>query len=100
VTILVTGGTGQVGFELQRALAPLGGVIAPPRRELDLSDARQLTRLDGSSSLTRLWPNFLKPGTREIHCTKGIALVEYPRPMHPTFNYPESRNIGSGTYSK
>lgn len=36
--ILITGGTGQVGFELQRTLAPLGNIIAPTRQELNLSD--------------------------------------------------------------
>ncbi|NLC21756.1 MAG: dTDP-4-dehydrorhamnose reductase [Halomonadaceae bacterium] len=35
--ILVTGGTGQVGFELQRQLALLGTVLAPSRQELDLA---------------------------------------------------------------
>lgn len=37
MTILVTGGTGQVGFELQRQLALLGTVLAPSRQELDLA---------------------------------------------------------------
>jgi dTDP-4-dehydrorhamnose reductase len=37
VRILVTGANGQVGWELQRALAPLGEVIALDRSELDLS---------------------------------------------------------------
>lgn len=37
--ILVTGGNGQVGFELQRQLCLLGTVLAPTRRELDLADA-------------------------------------------------------------
>ncbi|HYW06056.1 MAG TPA: dTDP-4-dehydrorhamnose reductase [Longimicrobium sp.] len=37
-TILVTGGTGQVGWELARALAPLGRVVTPGRDELDLAD--------------------------------------------------------------
>ena len=35
--ILLTGGNGQVGWELQRALAPLGEVIAPCREQFDLS---------------------------------------------------------------
>jgi dTDP-4-dehydrorhamnose reductase len=35
--ILVTGSTGQVGFELCRALAPLGEIAAPSRAELDLA---------------------------------------------------------------
>ena len=38
-TFLVTGGTGQIGHELVRELAPLGRVVAPPRAELDVGDA-------------------------------------------------------------
>lgn len=37
-TVLLTGRTGQTGWELQRALAPLGQVIATGRGELDLAD--------------------------------------------------------------
>jgi len=37
--ILLTGRNGQVGFELQRALAPLGTVIALDRSDCDLEDA-------------------------------------------------------------
>lgn len=37
--ILVTGGNGQVGFELKRQLCLLGEVYAPDRAELDLADA-------------------------------------------------------------
>jgi len=36
--ILVTGAGGQVGWELVRALAPMGDVVAPPRAELDLAE--------------------------------------------------------------
>ncbi|MGM1053167.1 MAG: dTDP-4-dehydrorhamnose reductase [Pseudomonadota bacterium] len=36
--ILVTGGNGQVGFELQRQLCLLGSVLAPTRQELDLAN--------------------------------------------------------------
>jgi dTDP-4-dehydrorhamnose reductase len=36
--ILVTGGSGQVGGELVRALAELGEIVAPSRSDLDLSD--------------------------------------------------------------
>ena len=35
--ILITGGTGQVGFEVMRDLAPLGDVVAPTHAELDLT---------------------------------------------------------------
>lgn len=38
--ILVLGGSGQVGFELQRALAPLGTIMAPARAELDLTSSQ------------------------------------------------------------
>lgn len=34
-TILLTGKTGQVGWELQRTLAPLGGLVALGRNEMD-----------------------------------------------------------------
>lgn len=37
--ILLTGRNGQLGFELQRALAPLGDVVAVDSGECDLSDA-------------------------------------------------------------
>ncbi|HSD60625.1 MAG TPA: dTDP-4-dehydrorhamnose reductase [Burkholderiales bacterium] len=37
-SILLTGKDGQVGFELRRALAPLGKLVAPERGELDLAD--------------------------------------------------------------
>jgi len=37
-TILVTGANGQVGWELVRALQPLGKVVAATRRDVDLGD--------------------------------------------------------------
>ena len=44
-TLLVTGGNGQVGFELRRSLAPLGNVIALDRAACDLSRPDELRRL-------------------------------------------------------
>lgn len=43
--ILLTGKHGQLGFELQRALAPVGQVIAVSRRECDLADPEALRQL-------------------------------------------------------
>ncbi len=43
--ILLLGKHGQVGWELQRALAPLGEVIACGRAEVDLEDLEALRRL-------------------------------------------------------
>ena len=43
--ILLTGKNGQVGFELQRALAPLGEVVAVDLDECDLSNADAIRRL-------------------------------------------------------
>jgi dTDP-4-dehydrorhamnose reductase len=40
--ILLTGKNGQVGWELQRALAPLGELTACDREQLDLSDISQI----------------------------------------------------------
>lgn len=42
--ILLTGGSGQVGFELRRQLCLLGEVLAPSRQELDLADADAVSR--------------------------------------------------------
>lgn len=43
--ILLTGKDGQVGFELQRALAPLGSVVASGRGACDLADEAALRAL-------------------------------------------------------
>lgn len=43
--ILLTGKNGQVGFELQRALAPLGEIVATDLQECDLSDAAAIRKL-------------------------------------------------------
>ncbi|MEW6663477.1 MAG: dTDP-4-dehydrorhamnose reductase [Bacillota bacterium] len=42
--ILLTGKNGQVGWDLQRALAPLGEVVALGRQELDLADPGAVRR--------------------------------------------------------
>lgn len=42
---LLTGKNGQVGFELQRALAPLGQVVAVDHAECDLADPEAIRRL-------------------------------------------------------
>lgn len=39
-TIFITGGSGQVGFELQRHFAIFGNILAPTRKELDLTNAQ------------------------------------------------------------
>ncbi|UTA78642.1 dTDP-4-dehydrorhamnose reductase [Halomonas sp. XH26] len=39
MNIVITGGNGQVGFELQRQFAPFGTILAPARQELDLTNA-------------------------------------------------------------
>ncbi|MEW6292099.1 MAG: dTDP-4-dehydrorhamnose reductase [Pseudomonadota bacterium] len=43
--ILLTGKNGQVGFELQRALAPLGEIVAVDQSDCDLADAAAIRRL-------------------------------------------------------
>jgi dTDP-4-dehydrorhamnose reductase len=43
--ILLTGRDGQLGFELQRALAPLGEIVAVGRAQCDLADAGALREL-------------------------------------------------------
>ncbi len=43
--ILLTGRNGQIGWELERSLAPLGEVIATDRATLDLADAEAMRRV-------------------------------------------------------
>ncbi len=43
--IVITGKQGQVGYELQRALLPLGQIIALDRQQLDLADSQQIRDL-------------------------------------------------------
>ncbi len=43
-TVLLTGGTGQLGWQLRRSLTPLGTVCAPGRAELDLARADTIRR--------------------------------------------------------
>ena len=52
--IVVTGGNGQLGWELRRALAPLGEVIAPGREILDLARPHLLAQ-----ALAALKPDLL-----------------------------------------
>ena len=40
MNIFITGGNGQVGFELQRQFALFGNILAPTRQELDLTNAQ------------------------------------------------------------
>lgn len=54
MTILLLGKTGQVGFELQRTLSPLGHVVAQGRSELDLSDRQAV-----SDYLAQTRPNLI-----------------------------------------
>lgn len=52
--ILLTGRNGQLGWELARALAPLGEVTALDRRELDLADASAI-----AGAVRRLRPQLI-----------------------------------------
>ena len=43
--ILLTGASGQIGFELRRSLAPIGDIFAPSRHELDLSNEASIRQV-------------------------------------------------------
>ena len=43
--ILITGATGQVGWELARSLMPLGDIVAPARQDCDLSRPEALPQI-------------------------------------------------------
>lgn len=50
--VLITGGSGQVGFELRRQLATLGEIVAPNRAALDLLDADAVDAFWHNTNLT------------------------------------------------
>lgn len=98
MNILLFGGAGQVGWELQRALAPLGRVIAPSRQACDLTDpdsirrtiadtsarvvvnAAAYTGVDQAESHAELAHrvNALAPGVMAQACARsGAVLVHY-----------------------
>ncbi|AKX54005.1 dTDP-4-dehydrorhamnose reductase [Thiopseudomonas alkaliphila] len=52
--ILLLGKTGQLGFELQRALSSFGCVVAPARAELDLANSQKV-----SDYLAQVRPNII-----------------------------------------
>nr|WP_314622138.1 dTDP-4-dehydrorhamnose reductase [uncultured Noviherbaspirillum sp.] len=96
--ILVTGKSGQVGYELMRSLQPLGEVIGVDRQEMDLSDLDQVrevirrmqprlivnpaayTAVDKAESEPELAMrvNGLAPGVMAEEAAKlGAAIVHY-----------------------
>lgn len=96
--ILVTGKSGQVGYELMRSLQPLGEVIGVDRQEMDLSDLDQVrdvirrvrprlivnpaayTAVDKAETEPELAKriNALAPGIMAVEAAKlGAALVHY-----------------------
>lgn len=50
MNILLLGKTGQVGFELHRAMAPLGDIYAPARGELNLLDEQAVSQYLANAS--------------------------------------------------
>ena len=98
MNILLFGGAGQVGWELRRALAPLGRIIAPGRQACDLTDpdsirrtiadasarvvvnAAAYTGVDQAQSQSELarHVNALAPGVMAQACARsGAVLVHY-----------------------
>lgn len=53
-TILLTGATGQVGWELQRTLSPLGRIVAPSSKEFDLAHPARL-----AAQIRRIKPDLI-----------------------------------------
>lgn len=54
IKILLTGKNGQVGWELQRTLAPLGEIVAVDREEMDLADPDSIRGM-----IRRIRPNLI-----------------------------------------
>jgi nucleoside-diphosphate-sugar epimerase len=70
--ILLTGKDGQLGFELARALAPLGEVAAVGRADCDLADAEALRALVRRTPLADLTAHVVRQ-----HARKGRESFPY-----------------------
>lgn len=72
--ILLTGASGQLGWELRRTLAPLGDVLTPTRQQLDLAQPETLR-----TTVTALAPDLIvNPAayTAVDHAESDAALAE------------------------
>lgn len=73
--LLLTGKNGQVGFELQRALAPLGDIVAVDQAKCDLLSSEAInpiTTADHPTPAKRLANSRLD--TSKFHETFGLEL--------------------------
>lgn len=91
--ILVTGGTGQVGFELMRAFASMGEVIAPSRSTLDLTDPAAI-----ASFVRRLRPQIVLNAaayTAVDRAEKEVAMAHAVNAHAPEVLAVEARRTGA-----
>lgn len=77
MTILLVGGQGQVGFQLQRSLACLGQVHATTRQELDLSDMDAIR-----SSVSNVKPHLIVNAAAYTAVDKAEAELELARKIN------------------
>ena len=91
--ILLTGASGQVGWELQRTLATLGDVAAPRRDQLDLTDIRQIRAL-----LADWRPDLIVNPAAHTAVDKAESEVELARAINttaPAVLAEEARKLGA-----
>ncbi len=91
--ILLTGKDGQVGYELQRALAPLGHILALGRRELDLADPNAIR-----AAIQRLAPELIVNAaayTAVDHAEKEPELARTINTEAPAILAEEAKRIGA-----
>ena len=89
--IMLTGKNGQVGWELQRTLAPLGEVAALDRRQLDLANPDQIRE-----SVREIKPDLIPTGkypapasrpaysllsNAKLNRAYGLAMLDWDRAL-------------------
>ncbi|MDB5823974.1 MAG: dTDP-4-dehydrorhamnose reductase [Herminiimonas sp.] len=91
--ILLTGRTGQVGYELQRSLQGLGEVVAPDRAQLDLAN------LDGlRAAIQRIRPDLIVNPAAYTAVDKAEAEPELAMRLNrdaPAIMAEEARKLGA-----
>ena len=77
-TILLIGGSGQVGWELQRALMPLGTLVVPARGQCDLAAPQTLSLV-----VNLFVPARMGMGVgMNFHCATGFHRLDFRPAQH------------------
>jgi dTDP-4-dehydrorhamnose reductase len=91
--VLITGARGQLGWELCRTFAPLGEVLAPERRDMDLADGDQLRRAVREAAPNLILNAAAYTGVDTAEAESSIALAV--NAVAPGILAEEARRLGA-----